>query len=444
MRLGHDTVVALFSRRGDDDETVRADLDGDAGGADSLPRSRLIPLGIIAVLSTLYGGIGAYWLVTGAPPAFLAPAGQWATLDMPRRPGPENPQSALLRPPRGPDAKPDAAPAGSVATPQTLPQVAPQGAAPSSTPAAEPPARPQPPTVVGPTIPATPAGPSATPQLATLPPPKAVPPLAPAPVVELVRMTSIGPLPVTAADGRAPWQTYARPFADTTGRARIAVIVAGLGLGKAVTEAAITRLPADVTLSFSPYAKNLDEWLKRARAAGHEVLLDLPLEAARFPERDPGPMAMLQQLSDAKLKERLEVVLTRGTGYVGLLAGTGSPFPRSDRIRLVLEDVRKRGLLYVGEQDTLPDDPKLQPAFAAVAVTLDGQPFRAAIDARLDQAVGISKARGHVVAVAQGLPVVLDRLVHWLGGLGDKGVVVAPVSAVATPPVTLSVTKDPS
>ncbi len=102
MRLGHDTVVALFSRRVDDDDaTVRADLDGGTG-ADESPRSRLIPLAIIAVLSTLYGGIGAYWLVTGAPPAFLAPSGQRAKLDIPPRPAAGGGPPAGGRPPPPP------------------------------------------------------------------------------------------------------------------------------------------------------------------------------------------------------------------------------------------------------------------------------------------------------------------------------------------------------
>lgn len=424
MRLGHDTVVALFGRRGDADATVRADFDG-AAAATGGSRSRLVPLAVLAVLSTLYGGIAAYWAVTGAPPSFLMPASKRAKLDIPPRPGPESRQTALLHPPgaepRGEEAPVDPA----AAAPMTGGPAKPQSA--------------------GPVMPLVPAGASPTPQLAALPAPKAVPALPAAPVADLVRTTPAGPLPVMAADGRAPWQVYARPFKDSAGndsagKARLAVVVSGLGLGKAMTEAAITRLPADVTLSFSPYAKDVDGWLKKARSAGHEVMLDLPLEAARFPERDPGPLALLQSLSDAKVKERWESVLAKGTGYVGLLV-TGSPFLRSDRAKPVIEDLRNRGLLYVGDASGLPDDARQQPAFAPVAVTIDGQ-FRAAIDARFDQAAAEAKARGKAVTVMPALPVTIEQLSRWLGRL-DKGTVLAPVSAVATPPVgTASTSKE--
>lgn len=435
MRRGHDTVVALFSRRGDPDATVRADMDGTTG-EERASRSRLIPLAMIAVLSTLYGGLGAYWLVTGAPPAFLAPSGQRVKLEIPTRSGPESRQSALLRPPGSDSLPPPETPAVTPAEPHPMAPSVPAGPI-SASESADSPVNPPP--VV---IPMIPAGPSPTPQLAGLPPPKATQPLAPAPLPALVQTTPKGPLPIIAPDGRTSWQTYARPVTNAGAQARIAVIVSGLGLAKAVTEAAITRLPADITLSFSPYAKDLDAWLKRARAAGHEVLLDLPLEASRFPEQDPGPMALLQSLSDDKLKERLEAVMTKGTGYVGLLASATSPFTTSGRIKLVLEDARKRGLLYVGALASLSEDPNTHPAFAAVTMVLDGLPFRAAIDARLAQSVDRAKARGKAVVVMHALPVALDRLVAWMAGLGE--VVVVPVSALATPPLSASAPKEPS
>lgn len=422
MARGRDNVVALFSRRDDGDEaTISVDT-----ASPGPSRSRLIPLALITVLSALYAGTGGYWLVTGAPPSFLVPASKRALLDIPPRPGPESPQSALLQPPGAVKPAAEPPPDAAVAEPAA---VAPPPDSPAPAPAPKPAAEPA--------VPQVPGGPSPAPQLAALPPPKAVPPLPDAPIVELVRMTPSGPLPVTAADGREPWRAYARPFSDATGRARVAVVVSGLGLGKAVTEAAITRLPAEVTLAFSPYSRELGTWLKRARAAGHEVMIELPLETERFPEADPGPLALTGGLPDAKLKERLETVMTKGAGYTGLLAVGRSPFAGTDQMHAVLEDLRKRGLLYAASVP-LPEDPRLQPAFAATSVTLDGRPYRAAIDARLGQALDAARQRGQVVAVGQALPVTIERLAQWLNTLGDKGVVLAPVSAVAKPPATIT------
>ncbi len=53
--------------------------------------------------------------------------------------------------------------------------------------------------------------------------------LPPAPIAGLTAPGPGGLLPIIAADGRASWKAYARPFADD-GRPRIALVIGGLGL----------------------------------------------------------------------------------------------------------------------------------------------------------------------------------------------------------------------
>ena len=98
------------------------------------------------------------------------------------------------------------------------------------------------------------------------------PPLPAAPIAGLSAPGPGGLLPVIGKDGRTPFQAYARPF-QGNGKPRIAMVVGGLGLNAASTRAAIERLPAEVTLSFVPYAEGLQGWIDLARAEGHEVML---------------------------------------------------------------------------------------------------------------------------------------------------------------------------
>ena len=44
-----------------------------------------------------------------------------------------------------------------------------------------------------------------------------------------------------------------------------------------------------MTLAFSPYADDLPRSVAKARAAGHEILLQVPLEPYGYPDVDPGP-----------------------------------------------------------------------------------------------------------------------------------------------------------
>lgn len=374
--------------------------------SDGPSASRLAPaIGIVMVLA-IYAALAGYWFVAGRLPgpegtALLSEA-------MPPRSGPERPQSALLKPPAAPAAVPSRPPAAEIAGPETI-SVAP---APSPIPPV-PEGRPLPP-----------------PNLAELPAAPPAQPLPPAPLPELVKNSShAGELPVIGPGGRQAWQAYARPFAGPPGQPRLAVLVSGLGLSKQVTEAAIDKLPADVTLGFSPYARDLQGWISRARAAGHEVLLELPMEPRRYPARDPGALGLLTALPPAQVMARLERVMASAGGYVGLAAPSGSPFAAGPAVKPVLQDLKRRGLLYVGDGAAAGG-----PAFVPVSVVLDTQPSRDAIDAGLGQLSAAARKAGAALGVTEPLPVAIERLASWLPGLAAQGILLAPVSALANVP----------
>lgn len=263
------------------------------------------------------------------------------------------------------------------------------------------------------------------------------PPLARVPDPALVEQGAYGPLPRVSADGRRPWRVYARPFDARDERPRIAIIVTGLGLSQAATEAAITRLPGSVTLAFDPYAKGLDDWIPLAREAGHEVLLSLPMESANFPVHDPGPYALRTSLAPADNLRRLEFVLSRLSGYVGVVTVMGSGFTTAEeQLRPVLEALRERGLLFVEAvrtPKTLAPEIATEIGLPHVAndLLLDEDPSKAAIDIRLAELEGIGRKRTTAVAMAAPNPATLERIAAWAATLEGKNLALAPVSAVA-------------
>ena len=174
------------------------------------------------------------------------------------------------------------------------------------------------------------------------------PPLRAAPDPALVQRSAVGPLPKVATDGRKPWRVYARPFDLADKRPRIAIVITGLGLRRSAIEAAINALPGAVTLAFAPYADRLDGWIRKARASGHEILLDLPMEPINFPADDPGPQALLTSLPPSENQQRLLCSLGRVTGYVGITDFMGSRFTMSSRhLRPILTALNQRGLMFL-------------------------------------------------------------------------------------------------
>lgn len=266
------------------------------------------------------------------------------------------------------------------------------------------------------------------PSYASLPDPATkAQPLPPAPIEELLRRSAYGPLPVVSRGGQTAFQAYARPFEMKPGKIRMAVVVAGLGLDKDATEAAIDKLPPEVTLAFSPYAGALDKWVKRARDAGHEVMVMVPAESEGFPSRDPGPWGLLVGNPAEENITRLEQVLARVPGAFGALA-PGGAFVRSPKLAPVLTALRERGLAFAGEGAKLDVDlPR-----AEVIATIDHDLFRDAIESRLNAAADIARKNGRGLLVVTPRPVAFDRLLGWFGRMGEQGLVLAPASAVVT------------
>lgn len=389
----------------------------------------------------------------------------------------DQPRLALELPGRSRPAAPDAAPANG-AGPLLTPPGAPGSAAPTLTPPPAPAgtgeaagvapmpmtppppppvkvAEPPPPPIIAPPLPTGPLAPPPVsaaapapepavakvpeqpipgaayqaPTYASLPARAGEPkPLPPAPLMELVRQSAYGLLPVATRD-KQPWKAYARPFDAPAGKPRLAVVVTGLGLDKDATEAAITKLPPDVTLAFSPYAGALDKWVKKARDFGHEVMLMLPAEPVGFPARDPGPWGLLVANPPEENITRLEQVLARAPGAVGVLAPDGA-FTRSAKLAPVLMALKERGLVFAGENAKVDLD---LPA-AAVTATLDVDLFRDAIEARLSSAARAAKDSGTGLVVVSPRPVAFDRLLGWLDRLDGQGLALAPATAIVKSP----------
>ena len=248
-----------------------------------------------------------------------------------------------------------------------------------------------------------------------------------------------GPLPRTGPDGRVAWQAYARPFDHDDPRPRIAVILGNLGLSDAATEAAIQQLPGGITLAFSPYAgAEVTGWIDLARAAGHEVMLDLPMEPSSYPLDDPGPHTLLTTLTPSQNLERLAWILSRFTGYVGVTDHMGSRFTTSTQsLRPILAELAGRGLLFVDSRSA--DRSMALEVAAQVGLPragndrfIDEMAARQAIDQRLKEVEALARRNGEALAMGFSYPVTIERVAVWAAGLEARGFVLAPVSAIIT------------
>ena len=252
------------------------------------------------------------------------------------------------------------------------------------------------------------------------------------PAAPLPGLTEPGPggalLPIIAQDGRTPAQLYARPF-HSNGKPRIALVIGGLGLNTKTTRQAIEQLPPDVTLSFVPYSEGLQGWIDMARASGHEVLIEAPMEPNDYPDNDPGPYTLMAQGRTAETIERLDWVLSRATGYFGVTNYLGSKFLNSDTAMAAFSgDLHQRGLAFIDDGTAVKRGGGL-PRASADAV-IDDQLAGDAIDKQLVLLEADATRNGQALGSGFAYPLTLDQVVRWATTLAQRGYQLAPASAV--------------
>jgi polysaccharide deacetylase 2 family uncharacterized protein YibQ len=261
----------------------------------------------------------------------------------------------------------------------------------------------------------------------------------------LLETTRHGSVPKIAPDGARPSDVYARPVKPQAGRAnapRVAIVIEGLGMSSNTTSEALAKLPPAVTYAFAPYGTDIERWINRARAEGHEVLAQIGMEPFDYPDSDPGPQTLLAAMPAENNLDRLMWFLSRFQGYVGVTSLMGGRFTATETaFGPVMSEIGKRGLIYF--------DDGLSPrsvagqisgannvAFAKADAVLDAVPTQADIDNALARLEATARSRGVAVASASALPITIDRIALWARGAEDRGIVLVPLSSVAVRPKT--------
>lgn len=255
---------------------------------------------------------------------------------------------------------------------------------------------------------------------------------------QLLEKSRHGMIPISAG-GLKPFAAYAEGNDALRARAAamptVAIVVGGLGVGAAKTTDAIMKLPGAVTLAFTPYGSDPGTLVARARAAHHEVLLQIPMEPFDYPDNDPGPQTLLTTLDGEQNLDRLAWHMSRIQGYVGIANFMGGKFLATDAaLQPVIRDAAKRGLGYlddgraprslagpIAEGQAMP--------FARADIAIDAVPSAAEIDRALAKLEAQAKERGGAIGIASALPVSIERLAAWAKQLESRGVLLVPLTA---------------
>jgi polysaccharide deacetylase 2 family uncharacterized protein YibQ len=252
----------------------------------------------------------------------------------------------------------------------------------------------------------------------------------------LVEQTRYGLVPRIGPDGARPSEIYARPAVSLPGLPRIALLVGGMGLSPHATEAAIASLPSPVTLGFAPYGADLARQTALARQAGHELMLEIPMEPFNSPRDNPGPHTLVADAGKAGNSDNLTWLMSRFTGYAGVANFLGGKFTADEKaLTPILREIALRGLFYFDDGTSARSlATTLAPGQALAAVradiVLDSTADAAAIEAALARLEVIARDKGLAIGVASGLPASVEIIGRFARALEARGIALVPLSAV--------------
>ena len=255
----------------------------------------------------------------------------------------------------------------------------------------------------------------------------------------LVEASETGPLPVRAADGRRPFDVYARPWSGARG-ARVAIVIGGLSVSQTGTQAAIAKLPAEVTLAFAPQGNSIGRWMQAARQSGHEIVMQVPLEPFDYPKINPGRNTLTVAASADENLKNLRWALSRTTNYTGVMNYMGARFSAdAAAMEPFMAELGKRGLAYIDDGSSarsLAPDLALKDGvpFVSGDTAIDAVQDRGAILKKLDGLEATARAKGFAVGIGSAFDVTVDTVASWVVEAKKRGIEIVPISAVAIDP----------
>lgn len=215
---------------------------------------------------------------------------------------------------------------------------------------------------------------------------------------------------------------------------RIAIIIDDLGYQLAAGRRAIA-LPGAVSFAILPHAPRATVLARAANAAGKEVLVHLPMQAAID---DPGDSpGVTLDMSREQFRNAIARAIDSVPFAIGLNNHRGSLVTRHPgHMRWLMEELGLREQLFFVDSYTTHHSVALQVAAESGVraikrdVFLDTSPEPAAIRAEFERLKAIARKRGAAVAIGHPHEATLAFLESELPKLAAEGYELVPISAL--------------
>lgn len=199
---------------------------------------------------------------------------------------------------------------------------------------------------------------------------------------------------------------------------RLALVIDDLGYASPELVTRLCAQPVPFSVAVLPYQEFTRESARIAREAGKELMLHLPMEPHGYPGpgKDPGPDAVMFNLTEREVRDRVKKALADVPRAKGVNNHMGSRIT-PDRLRMgwVLDEVKAARCFFVDsrtEKDSVAFEIAQKLGIPSVErkVFLDDEKAYAEMEKQWDRAVAIARKEGQVLIIGHIYPETVQAL----------------------------------
>jgi hypothetical protein len=219
---------------------------------------------------------------------------------------------------------------------------------------------------------------------------------------------------------------------------RIAVIIDDIGYDKK-TALALCDLNPNITFSvlpFAPFGRYISD---RLRAKGAQLMLHLPMEPVDYPHVNPGPGAILSEMSADVLLDQLKKNIADIPYIVGVNNHMGSELTtHADQMNQIFTILKKKDLFFVDSRTAAQSQCRasarlLKIRFAQRDVFLDNVQDIKYITGQFRELIQLAEKHGSAIGIGHPYKATLKTLAKELPKLKDRVKIVRTSSLTAIP-----------
>ena len=218
----------------------------------------------------------------------------------------------------------------------------------------------------------------------------------------------------------------------------ISIIVADVGLNHSILEE-LGNLPKEVGFAINPYSDQVTKIVANSKAAGRDTFICIPMQPYNYHYNDPGPYALLDNLSDAENQNRLKMILSLASGVTGMHFDHMEVFTTSaENLDAILPTIEESKLPIVyydpdGAKRLIGDINKghMHINTLKIDIILDNELEGQAIRNSFDKLIKRTKLYGDAVGIIRPYPISIDILKEYLLKFSDSHVeIISPSDAL--------------